>query len=107
MEASNKNNEILGQSNLLKDSTDQKARGVIPFEVLIFFFSSCSWPYHVAGGILFPRLRIKTGPPALDAQSLNHWMVREILKFSFVTIWLKENWLRYQLISALSGQGSH
>ena len=37
MEASNKNNEILGQSNLLKDSTNQKARGVIPFAVLIFF----------------------------------------------------------------------
>ena len=31
------------------------------------------WPHHVARGILVPGPGIKLMPPALEAQSLNHW----------------------------------
>ena len=37
------------------------------------------WPYHTAGGILVPQPGIKTAPPALEVQSLNHWTIREVL----------------------------
>ena len=37
--------------------------------------------------ILVPQLGIKHMPPALEAQSLNHWMTREAL---FLTYFLKK-----------------
>ena len=45
-----------------------------------FFF----WPCHVACRILVPRPGIKLGPPAVEAQSPNHWPAREFLSFSFI-----------------------
>ena len=44
------------------------------FYVLISF-----WPCPVACGILVPLPRIEPMPPALEAQSLNHWTTREVL----------------------------
>ena len=38
-----------------------------------FFF----WPHHWAWGILVPWPDIKTVPPALRAQSFNHWTTRQ------------------------------
>ena len=46
---------------------------------LLFYFNFLfSWPSHVAGGILVPRLGIELMPLALEAQSLNHWTTRQI-----------------------------
>ena len=39
-----------------------------------FFF----WLHLVARGILIPQARIEPVPPALEAQSLNHWRAREV-----------------------------
>ena len=41
-----------------------------------FFFSF--WLHCTACGILVPQPGIKPAPPALEAQSLNHWTTREI-----------------------------
>ena len=30
-------------------------------------------------GIVVPQQQIETAPPALEAQSLNHWTTREVL----------------------------
>ena len=40
---------------------------------------SLFWPQQVAGGILVPHPGIEPMPPALGAQSLNHWTAREVL----------------------------
>ena len=45
---------------------------------IIFF-----WPRLVAYGILVPRPGIKPVPPALEAQSLNHWATREVPDYHF------------------------
>ena len=36
------------------------------------------WLYHVACGILVPGSGIEPVPPAVRAQSLNHWAAREV-----------------------------
>ena len=41
---------------------------------ILFYF----WPYHAACGILVPRPGTEPAPPALEAQSLNHWTTREV-----------------------------
>ena len=38
------------------------------------FLSLC----HVVCGVLFPGLGIEPAPPVLEAQSLNHWIAREV-----------------------------
>ena len=38
----------------------------------LFFFG------HMAFGVLLPPLGIKNIPPALEAQSPNHWTAREV-----------------------------
>ena len=47
-----------------------------------FFESGCNFffflPSPVARGILVPQPGIKPVPPALEAQSLNHWTAREV-----------------------------
>ena len=47
--------------------------------ITIFFF----WPHHTDCGIPVPRPGTKPGPPAVEAQSNNHWTARE-----FPTIFL-------------------
>ena len=57
---------------------------VLPFSrvnILFFFFF---WPHGAACGILVPRPGIKPVPPALEAQSLNHWTAREVLSVVFL-----------------------
>ena len=41
---------------------------------------SFSWPCYVACGILVPRPGVEPTPPALEAQSFNHWTAKEIPK---------------------------
>ena len=43
-----------------------------------FLFCFVFWLHCAACGILVPQLRIKPAPPALEAQSLNHWTTREV-----------------------------
>ena len=38
----------------------------------------CFWPCRVAYGILVPRPGIEPSPPAVEAQSPNHWTAREV-----------------------------
>ena len=45
---------------------------------LFYFIFKFSWPSHVAGGIIVPRLEIELMPLALEAQSLNRWTTRQI-----------------------------
>ena len=47
-------------------------------KVLFFFFAT-----YVACGNLVPQPGIKPMPPAVGAQSLNHWTFREVLVRSF------------------------
>ena len=42
----------------------------------LFFF----WPCHAACGILLPQPGVEPVPPAVEAQSLNHWTAREVQK---------------------------
>ena len=44
---------------------------------LCFFFS---WPPHAACGILVSHPGVEPMPPAVAAQSLNHWIAREVLR---------------------------
>ena len=46
------------------------------------FLKKKTWPYFMAWGILVPWPRIKSIPPAVEAQSLNHWTAREALEYS-------------------------
>ena len=43
-----------------------------------FYLFIYLWPRHAACGILVPWPGIKPVPPALEAQSLNHWTAREV-----------------------------
>ena len=53
-------------------------------ESFFFFF----WPHHMTCGILVPGPGFKPVPPALGAQNLNHWTIREVLHLgSFKKYW--------------------
>ena len=43
-----------------------------------FFFGLLVWPHCAACGILVPQPGIEPVPPAVEAQSLNHWTAREV-----------------------------
>ena len=47
--------------------------------ILLYLF----WPHHMACGILVPLPRIKLIPPALEAQSLNHWTTNKVQMCTF------------------------
>ena len=42
-----------------------------------FVFGFCFWPYHVACRILVPNQGSEPVPPAVEARSLDHWIVRK------------------------------
>lgn len=46
---------------------------------VLFFFSFCVWPHHVACAILVPRPGRKPTPSAVEAPCLNHWTTEEVL----------------------------
>ena len=48
------------------------------FTMGLFFFSLIFWPCCMACGVLVPQLGIEPEPPAVEAQSLNHWTTREV-----------------------------
>ena len=41
---------------------------------VLFFF----WLCHAVCGILVPQPEIEPAPPAVEAQSLNHWTAKEV-----------------------------
>ena len=47
------------------------------FFKFLFNFSFFFWPHHMVGGILVPWPGIELVPPAVEAQSPNHWTTRE------------------------------
>ena len=51
-----------------------------------FFFFFCFWPCHASCWILAPQSEVELVPPALEAQSLNHWTAREVLVAGFLNI---------------------
>ena len=63
------------------------------FLFFLFFYWSCS----AACGILVPQQGIEPAPPALEAQSLNHWTTREVpqnvhFQWSLDIRWLPPSW---------------
>ena len=50
---------------------------------LIFYFILFIWSCYTACGILVPQGGTESMPPALEAQSLNHWITREVPQFLF------------------------
>ena len=46
--------------------------------ICLLFFFFFFWRHHIACGILVPQPGIEPAPPALEAQSLNHWTTREV-----------------------------
>ena len=51
-----------------------------------FFFFLIFQPCYVAYRILIPPPGTESAPPAMEAQSLNHWMARDVPKITFF-IW--------------------
>ena len=47
-------------------------------------FPFFSGPHGAAYGILVTRLGIEPVPPAVEAQSLNHWTAREVSSINFI-----------------------
>ena len=50
-------------------------------EAELFFFFGHTMQH---AGVLFPRPGMEPVPPALEAQILNHWTTREVLKKSLL-----------------------
>ena len=46
--------------------------------LFVCLFGFLFFPHHAARGILVLRPGIEPTPPALEAQSLNHWAAREV-----------------------------
>ena len=63
-----------GMARMLELSDQEFLKSMINMLRVFFFFL----PYCVAYGILVPWPGIKPVPPAVEAQSLNHWIAREV-----------------------------
>ena len=50
-------------------------------KIFYFLFIYLFWLRHSACGILVPRPGIEPAPPAVEAQNLNHWTIREVPKY--------------------------
>ena len=52
----------------------------LPLVFLLWWLFACFafWPHHVAYGILIPWPGIEPVTPALEAQNLNHWTIKEV-----------------------------
>ena len=61
---------------------------------LFFFFSFffLFWPQQEACRILAPQPGIKPVPPAVEAQSPNHWTAREVPIRLFIFLFLLESY---------------
>ena len=53
------------------------------YSFLIFYLMLFIWSCCTACGILVPQGGTELTPPALKAQSLNHWITREVPQFLF------------------------
>ena len=51
---------------------------LVSIYIYIFFLFLFFWLCHVACGILVAWHGIEQMPPAVEAQSPNHWMTREV-----------------------------
>ena len=54
---------------------------------LSFFYFYFFWTHSMARGILVPLPGIEPAPPAVEAQSLNHWTAREVPDGSFLVLY--------------------
>ena len=63
-----------------------KGKNVVK-NINFFFF----WPYCTACGILVPQAGTEPVPPAVEAQSLNHWTTREVQKSTEHEIFLYDD----------------
>ena len=54
------------------------------WELFVCLFNFIFWPYHMACGILIPWPGMEPSPPALEAQSLNQWITREVPGLGFL-----------------------
>ena len=62
-----------------QQSTLPKTAGpLILFYFYYYYYFLIFWSHHAACGILVPRTGIKLAPPAVEMQSLNHWIAREV-----------------------------
>ena len=53
---------------------------------LVSYFVFIFWLHHAAFGILVPQPGIEPSPPALEAQSLNHWTTREVPYYTIILV---------------------
>ena len=74
----------------VKSLSRVQSAGISPpllFDLVGFFFFFFSfWPCHASCWILAPQSEVELVPPALEAQSLNHWTAREVLVAGFLNI---------------------
>ena len=70
-------------------SSDNAEYLFVCFCLLVYFFFLLS---HSAYGILVPWRRIKPASPALEMQSLNHWITRAVPEFLFLIWILSSHW---------------
>ena len=55
-----------------------KVRYINSWGFLLFFVVVVFWPSTRHAGFLVPRPGMEPAPPAVEAQSLNHWPAREV-----------------------------
>ena len=72
------------------------------FVCLFFGFFLIFWPRHTACRILVPRPGIEPAPPAMKAQSLNHWTTREVPPHGFDVHFPKTNDVEHLLMCSLA-----
>ena len=73
----------------------EKNRSCILF-ICLFVYLFIFRLHCVACGILAPRPGIEPMPPALGAQSLNHWTTREVPAFFFLNGGTEGCWMLFR-----------
>ena len=71
-----KQQEFLGRGRI--KSLDSSAQSTPFYFYISVFFSFFFWPYLAACRILVLRPGIEPVPRPMEAQSINHWTVREV-----------------------------
>ena len=74
-------------------------------KIFCILFIIIFWPHHMACGILVPWPGIKPVPPAVEAQSTNHWSTREVLRWCIKALALTHSILKKVLYSYLREEG--
>ena len=66
------------KSCLMVQLTSDRRSSEWPELFILFLLFIYVWPCHTACRILVPRPGTEPVPPAVEAQSLNHWTTREV-----------------------------